>query len=56
MHTTKEGSHEADGQYVALHVDQATTVATVRERSGRSLARSIQPTEAMALVEFFCAA
>jgi transposase len=40
-------------KYVALDVHQATTVATVREQSGRVIARSILSTEAAALVEFF---
>jgi hypothetical protein len=40
-------------KYVALDVRQATTVAAVREHSGRVIARSILPTEAGALVEFF---
>ena len=40
-------------KYVALDVHQATTVAAVREPGGRVIARSILPTEATALVEFF---
>ena len=40
-------------KYVALDVHQATTVASVREASGRVIARSILPTERCALVEFF---
>jgi hypothetical protein len=40
-------------KYVALDVHQATTVVAVREQSGRVIARSILPTEATALVEFF---
>lgn len=40
-------------KYVALDVHQATTVAAVREESGRVIARSIVPTEAQVLVEFF---
>lgn len=40
-------------KYVALDVHQATTVAAVREQSGRVIARSIVPTEAGALVEYF---
>ena len=40
-------------RYVALDVHQATTVGSVREQSGRVIARSILPTEASALVEFF---
>ena len=40
-------------KYVALDVHQATTVASVREQSGRVIARTILPTEQLALVEFF---
>jgi len=40
-------------KYVALDVHQATTVASVREESGRVIGRSILPTEERALVEFF---
>ncbi len=40
-------------KYVALDVHQASTVASVREESGRVIARSILPTEEPALVEFF---
>jgi len=40
-------------KYVALDVHQATTVSSVREPSGRVIARSILPTEASALVEYF---
>lgn len=40
-------------KYVALDVHQATTVASVRGGSGRVLARTILPTEELALVEFF---
>jgi transposase len=40
-------------KYVALDVHQATTVACVREESGRILARSILPTEKDTLLEFF---
>src|SRR3970040_1192622 len=40
-------------KYVALDVHQATTVASVREESGRVIARTILPTEAPALLEFF---
>ncbi len=36
-------------KYVGLDVHQATTVATVRTDTGRVLARSILPTEAVAL-------
>ncbi len=40
-------------KYVGLDVHQATTVASVREQSGRVIARTVLPTEAGALVEFF---
>jgi len=40
-------------KYVALDVHQATTVASVREQSGRVIARSVLPTDGPALVEFF---
>ena len=40
-------------KYVALDVHQTTTVGSVREQSGRVIARSILPTEASALVEYF---
>jgi transposase len=40
-------------KYVALDVHQATTVASVREESGRVIARTILPTEAPAIVEWF---
>ena len=40
-------------KHVALDVHQATTLVSVREDSGRVIARSILPTEAPALVEFF---
>ena len=40
-------------KYVALDVHQAMTVASVREESGRMLARSIFPTEEQAVLEFF---
>ena len=39
--------------YVGLDVHQATTIAVVREESGRVIAREIVPTEATALTEFF---
>ncbi len=42
--TTKHG---------ALDVHQATTVASVREESGRVIARSVLPTEAAPIREFF---
>jgi len=40
-------------KYVGLDVHQATTVSTVREESGRIVARSVIPTEAVAVVEYF---
>ena len=40
-------------KHVALDVHQATTVASVREESGRVIARTILPTEQAAIVEFF---
>ncbi|MBA4072741.1 MAG: hypothetical protein C0497_13025 [Gemmatimonas sp.] len=40
-------------KYVALDVHQATSVASVREESGRVIARTILPTEQTALREFF---
>ena len=40
-------------KYVSLDVHQATTVATVRDDSGKIIARSILPTEDAALLEFF---
>lgn len=40
-------------KYVALDVHQATTSVTVREEGGRVMARSILPTTAPTLVEFF---
>jgi len=40
-------------KHVGLDVHQATTVSTVREDSGRILARSVVPTEATTLVEYF---
>lgn len=40
-------------KYVGLDVHQATTVASVREPSGRVSARCILPSEQAALVEFF---
>src|SRR5206468_7827218 len=39
-------------KYVALDVHQATTVASVREESGRVIARSVLPTDRGALTEF----
>jgi hypothetical protein len=39
-------------KYVGLDVHQATTVAVVREESGRVIARTILPTEALAMTEF----
>lgn len=41
-------------KYVGMDVHQATTVASVREESGRVIARTVLPTEERALVEFFC--
>ncbi len=41
-------------KYVALDVHQATTVASVREESGRVIARSVLPTDGGALTEFVC--
>ena len=40
-------------KYVALDVHQATTFASVREQGGRVIARTVVPTEASALLEFF---
>jgi len=40
-------------KYVALDVHQATTLASVRAETGRVIARSILPTAAPALGEFF---
>jgi len=40
-------------KYVALDVHQATTVASVREETGHVIARTVLPTEAPAIVEFF---
>lgn len=40
-------------KHVGLDVHQATTVVSVREDSGRVLARSILPTEAAPLLEYF---
>jgi transposase len=40
-------------KYVALDVHQATTVTSVREESGRVIARTVLPTEAGAIVEYF---
>jgi hypothetical protein len=40
-------------KYVGLDVHQATTVASVREESGRVIARSVLPTEDRAIGEFF---
>jgi transposase len=39
-------------KYVALDVHQATTVASVREDSGRVIARSVLPTDGGAITEF----
>jgi transposase len=40
-------------KYVGLDVHQATTVTTVREEAGRVIARSILPTEATPIVDWF---
>ena len=40
-------------KYVALDVHQATTSASVREESGRVIARTVVPTDGPALREFF---
>src|SRR3954463_14622077 len=40
-------------KYVGLDVHQATTSLTVRESSGKIIARSVLPTEETALLEFF---
>lgn len=40
-------------KYVALDVHQATTLASVRQESGRVIARTILPTEEPAITEFF---
>ncbi len=40
-------------KYVALDVHQATTAASVREASGRVIARTLLPTEEGAIMEFF---
>jgi hypothetical protein len=40
-------------KYVALDVPQATTVSSVRDDSGRIIARSILPTDGQALLAFF---
>jgi hypothetical protein len=40
-------------KYVALDVHQATTVASVRTEGGRVIARSILPTDASPITEFF---
>jgi len=40
-------------KYVALDVHQATTLASVRTETGQVIARSVLPTEASAVVEFF---
>jgi len=40
-------------KYVGLDVHQATTVTTVREESGRVVARTILPTDATAIVDLF---
>jgi hypothetical protein len=40
-------------KYVGLDVRQATTVSTIRDDTGRMLARTVVPTEADALIGFF---
>jgi hypothetical protein len=40
-------------KYVGLDVHQSTTLATVRQASGKIIARSVLPTEEAALLEFF---
>ena len=40
-------------KYVALDVHQATTIASVRQETGRVIARTILPAEEPALLEFF---
>lgn len=40
-------------KYVALDVHQASTVASVREASGRVIARSVLPTKGSAITECF---
>ncbi len=41
-------------KYVAFDVHQATTVASVRDDSGRVLARSVLETHGPSIVEFLC--
>jgi transposase len=40
-------------KYAALDVHQATTVASVREESGRVIARTVLPTEGSAIIDYF---
>jgi hypothetical protein len=40
-------------RYVGLDVHQETTAASVREESGRVIARAVLPTEETALLELF---
>lgn len=40
-------------KYVGLYIHQATTLATIREASGKIIARSVLPTEQAAVLEFF---
>jgi hypothetical protein len=40
-------------KYVGLDVHQATTVAVVQAESGRVIARSVLPTDAAPILEFF---
>lgn len=44
---------KCSSKYVGLDVHQATTVTTVRDEPGRVLGRTVLPTEAAALVEYF---
>jgi hypothetical protein len=47
----RSGSHETHHQVCGVAVHQATTIASVREESGRIIARSILPSEEGALLE-----
>jgi hypothetical protein len=44
---------KCSAKYVGLDVHQSTTIATVRQSSGKIIARSVLPTEEAALLEFF---
>jgi transposase len=44
---------KCSAKYVGLDVHQSTTLATVRQSSGKIIARSVLPTEDAALLEFF---